>query len=452
MNSAYIIDHTPDEKLYSVDYPASSIPPTFGKGWALSGSSVEHGAVSSGILTIEDAGTDTTNYVNTFSDNVQSDARIMVEMKVKIENGMTSAGFSLYSDIIGGAVEVTFTSNTNIRFAGAANTDITQDMTSDYVHIRVVLDSAGFSAWVNGDREIYQAEANTPTPNLDYVTFGKRLGNNEDQASYWDYFNFSVDQNYQDGFNKIASSACTISCSEVDSDFPLTNLYNKIPSKPCRFDNKSQVFINIDFGQTQECELIALVGHNLTRNANILIENDDNSSMSSADLTHVVEWNEGEIYILLTANYDNRYWRITIDDPGNDGNPYIGELIMGNLLRFSQNHNWGVKDRDQFNTTSLKTPFGTNWTYYYNTVRSTENIRFRDIEDDTAEEIEVMFHDSQGSTRPMVFVWDGDSNLQKSIYGKISDKLGQALSFTDVNNIDSFKIVGLPFAVQINDA
>jgi hypothetical protein len=257
-----------------------------------------------------------------------------------------------------------------------------------------------------------------------------------------------------DGFNKLAASAsaASIACSVAETEFPVSNLVNRISSKPCKFNTKTGIEIDIDFGSSQECQFIAIVGHKFSSSATITLENDDNAGMTSPDLSHSVTWHADAIYIVLSANYTNRYWRLSIDDASNTYNPWIGELVMGNLIEFSQNMDWKVQERTNFNSIQHKTDFELLWTYYLSKTTEIRAIDFKNVTNDTADELLTMIEATYGSRYPLVLVWDQDDFLSHSVYGKLSDQMTRTFNYVDVNDVKGITIKSSPFANALDDS
>jgi len=235
-----------------------------------------------------------------------------------------------------------------------------------------------------------------------------------------------------------------------DTDFPAEYLVNQIASKPARFTQKTGLQINIDFGSSQKCNCIAILGHNLSSGATITIQNDDNSGMSSPDLNQALTWNEDQIVYLITSNDTNRYWRISIEDSGNSSYPMIGELILGEYIEFSQNFDWNIVENVQMNLITHKTDFQQTWSYFMNKTRSLGNMNFTKIDSTTLDELLTMFEDAKGSHYPILLIWD-DNNVNRSIYGKLGDQHGRHFNFVTLYSVTGLTITGLPFAKELDD-
>lgn len=437
MNAAYIIDCDPTEEYYLIF--DGDVNPT-DEGWALNGTNWATSADS--ILTIDEAHTAETSFQKALESHSASDT-LTVVVHLKTDGSTVGAVCKLHSSTlgVGGRFEVAAAGGSVDFYDDSGDTNHVVDFTAGYVWIKMKLTATTFDAWV-GDTQV--VTAGTPYATAEnFVFFGKESSSSGGNQ-YWDYVEASYTATYRDGYNKAASSSCTISSDQEDSDWPLTYLTNGIPSKGTYFDDNEGIELDIDFGTSEQCTCIAFIGHNLTPGARVKIENDDNASQTSPDLEYYVGWSKDQIIIMLDSNNTNRYWRISIDDPENSENILIGELVMGNYYEFAQNFYWGLNYSKKTNNVSLKTPFGQQWSYHMNTLEELSGINFSMIEDQTVEELFDMFEGAKGSHYPLLFIWsDTDEDRQRSIYGKLSDSMSRNLTFLDVNEVTGLKVIGM---------
>lgn len=256
---------------------------------------------------------------------------------------------------------------------------------------------------------------------------------------------------YSAGFNKLAHSSCSATLNNENGTYPFENLIDHMASKPTRFTSKNDNIINIDFITDQECDYIGIIGHNLTASATITLENDTTDVYGVPDLDVTIPYSVDEIHYIVTGNDTNRFWKLTISDPNNPTLPFVGEIIMGKLVYFTQNFNWNVVFGEEYKNIHHTTDYGNVWSYYLARTRSVNGMDFVNITDTTAEEISLMYKGTLGGRFPLVMLWDIDSNLDKSVFGKLADQVGRALAFVNVNTVQGLSVQGLPYCKEIDD-
>ena len=246
---------------------------------------------------------------------------------------------------------------------------------------------------------------------------------------------------YVDGHNKIASPNAIVSCVDEDIDFPATNLYNKVPSKPLII-NASASEIVFNFGESTECDCIGIIGHNIPLTAYVSLHSSTNSTFTNNLTIRTLDVTKNEIYRTFNST-SRRYWRLVINTDIDQ--IIIGEVVLGKCIELPQNMNWRFRHSYDYNNLTSKTDYGQSWSYHLNVLRSLEGLNFENIDNDTADMLLDMVDNAKGSHIPLIWFWD-DEQIDKSIYGKLADQYRRALNFIDVNSVTGLTIKSLPFA------
>ena len=156
------------------------------------------------------------------------------------------------------------------------------------------------------------------------------------------------------------NSSTINSVSSEDSVFKKEFLYNKRPSLPFRFTEKSNQYIELDLGSSKKSTILALVNHNLLSSATIKLEADaDPPNWGSPAYSQAVTWRAENFYMKLDKTY--RWWRVFITDSLNPVNLQIGELILHIYSSFTNGHIQSQSEGDAFYTASQETFMGQDW-------------------------------------------------------------------------------------------
>lgn len=447
MNASYIVDKSPAETfrlLYEGD-----VTPTE-EFWSLNGS--QAATALDGILTISESLGDECNFSMDLESH-DSDAVLVLTAKVKVTSSTLGADGWILSSVlgVGARFEVAAAGGSIDFYYNGSSTNHVVDVTADYVWIKLRLTATTISAWA-GDTLVLDEE--TPYATTDNeVGFGKTSTSSGTGYQYWDFVHLEYAVNYQDSYNKLASDACTVTCSVSNAAWPVSNLINQKSNQPSVFTTNEAINIDINFGTSEENNCLVIFGHNMTSGARIKLINDSDGAFPTPDLEYYVQWSKETIVVNLqgVSNITNRYWRISIDDPDNSSVVVIGELIMGNFFTFSQNMDWGISYEKKHKNIQHVTDFGQVWSYYMNSLPSLAKINFAKIEDQTVEELFEMHEKCRGSHYPVFFIWDSVNDLQRSIYGHIGNKMAQKMDFLENSSITGMTILGLPTPILIDD-
>lgn len=165
--------------------------------------------------------------------------------------------------------------------------------------------------------------------------------------------------------NYTTSTDVDYTASSADSEFPVENLRSGLRSDVWRTTSVSSQSVIVDLKTTEEIDSIGVFFRanqpvTLTGGATIKIEGNPSSNFTTPALSTTLFLDSGSQVIshFYATAESYRYWRLTIDDPGN---PYgyieIPQLVIGNSVKFdgvARGFKWGVIDPSK----SQRTPFG----------------------------------------------------------------------------------------------
>jgi hypothetical protein len=239
------------------------------------------------------------------------------------------------------------------------------------------------------------------------------------------------------------------------SNYPIGNLHNGFSNLPCVFSTNIvnfQVKTNFTYSDISDGQLVfdtfAILGHNITENAYITLSYGESSSSFT---TVVIPWNKEEISYRFSSTVRGDFIKVTISDPLHPDKIIISEVIIGEMKYFSECFFWGLSSSSEFNTIVHKTDFLARWNYYLNRIKSLGDIDFALVTDDTVIELYDLFEAADGSTTPILFLWDTRNERNGIIYGTLEDKFKNKLTFLDVNDVSKLTIQGLPYSKFIYD-
>lgn len=180
------------------------------------------------------------------------------------------------------------------------------------------------------------------------------------------------------GFPNRIDDAVSISGGNWSAGLPLGNLQNRLLSSVARSasaDPADTQFV-IDFGRPHRLRILAFIAHNMSLTARMVIEASEDSDFASTFYSTTVdvwtgmltaEWNIDELEWendnfwtgtysaediagftavsthILPSPLAARYWRISIEDEGNDaGYVQIGRVFAGPTWQPRINYAWGA--------------------------------------------------------------------------------------------------------------
>ena len=163
-------------------------------------------------------------------------------------------------------------------------------------------------------------------------------------------------------------------------------------------------------------------------------------------------YNYAQMFYLFSPAQNYRYWRLTINDAGNSAYPYVGELIMGGLIRFTHPCSWGFSDETQFNNVSQFTEYKVPWTFEKSEQRALVSLSFKQRPDSEANEVVTMLRSARGSLKPVLYFTDLEDDLNGGIYGHLVDKYANTLDFLNWHDFTDLTITEQPRCEMIKKA
>lgn len=129
--------------------------------------------------------------------------------------------------------------------------------------------------------------------------------------------------------------------TQATGDFSVNNLNTDITEQVWRSASgqKTGVILTCDTGVTQGVfvDTFAMLGHNLTTSANVILQGSDQSNFTSVGFEEVIPVTGADTYwIAPTLPSDSfRYWRLLLTDPTNTDNFLeIGSVVFGKAIIF----------------------------------------------------------------------------------------------------------------------
>lgn len=232
----------------------------------------------------------------------------------------------------------------------------------------------------------------------------------------------------------------------------LSKLYSQRQSDVCQATAKTGLQITVDMLSARSIELFALLGHNFTSGVTVNLKGDSVPTFLAPPVNVNLTYNYAQMFRLFSPAQNYRYWRVTINDAGNPAYPYIGELIMGGLIRFTHPCSWGFSDETIFNNVTQKTEYMVPWTFEKSEQRALVNLSFRQRPDAEANEVVTMVRSTRGSLKPLLYFTDLEDDLNGGIFGHLEDKYSNTLDFLDWHDFSDLSIMEQPRCAMIKKA
>jgi len=109
----------------------------------------------------------------------------------------------------------------------------------------------------------------------------------------------------------------TLTPVSEDLVYPVENVQNQRLAKPWRTTGLTGISVVADFGGTASVTMAAILGHNLTTSATLVISGNTTSSFVAPSYTTSMTAVDGVILKYFGAAQELRYWQYTIEDPTN---------------------------------------------------------------------------------------------------------------------------------------
>lgn len=253
--------------------------------------------------------------------------------------------------------------------------------------------------------------------------------------------------------NYCTESATVISASNIDSNFPVSNLKNPFRSKRTRTtEGTTTMRVVFDLLTTEAVDSIAMFwpkedGIRLSNTATVKIQANATDEWSSPAVDQEVTIDN--TYMLgshfFTSDQSYRYWSLLIED---EGNAYdyveIGQVWIGKSLEIDPAQN-GFKFRLVDRSKVATTDFGHDYVDEYPDVATLE-FGYRYLEYGTVQVLENAFR-ANGRKKPVLVVMDAASEVFDKnhllIYGKMQPSIGLDHVRYDILNIDSLVVTEL---------
>jgi hypothetical protein len=232
----------------------------------------------------------------------------------------------------------------------------------------------------------------------------------------------------------------------------LPKLYSQRQSDVCQATAKTGLQITVDMLSARSIELVALLGHNFTNAATVNLKGDSVPTFLAPPVNVNLSYNYAQMFYLFSPAQNYRYWRLTINDAGNAAYPYIGELVMGGLVRFTHPCSWGFSEDTTFNNVQQFTEYMVPWRFEKSEQRALVNLSFRQRPDAEANEVVTMVRSTRGSIKPVLFFTDLEDDLNGGIYGHLIDKYSHTLEFLNWHDFSDLSITEQPRCEMIKKA
>ena len=120
----------------------------------------------------------------------------------------------------------------------------------------------------------------------------------------------------------------------TDLLYPVANLQNQRLAKRWRSTTPTAQTIVVNLGSAQAVDTLAVLGHNLSGSATVIVEAHTSDSWGTPALSAIsLAYNAGAILKYLAAAQTYQYWRYTLDDATNsDGYVEAGRIWLGTFL------------------------------------------------------------------------------------------------------------------------
>lgn len=229
----------------------------------------------------------------------------------------------------------------------------------------------------------------------------------------------------------------------------LARFYNRTKADAAQASQNTSISIVIDFGAPTAIDAIGIMGHNFTSAVTLNIEGDDDSAFGSPDVDLALTYNEDQVVYVWSSDQTYRYWRLTISDNTNSSYPWIGELVLGKLIRFTHPVTWGVSESYKFNVVTHTSDYGVPWNYYRAQTRAFESMNFEQRPDSEVTEFVTMIKASKGSFLPVLIILDTDAP-NDAIFGHLTNGMQKQFVFVDWTDVNGLSVNEQPSAKTIN--
>ncbi len=129
----------------------------------------------------------------------------------------------------------------------------------------------------------------------------------------------------------------TLTESQEDANYPVENVQDIRLAKRWRTSTASAATVKFDVGtgSTITCDACAIIAHNFSASAAVVIQGNTADTWISPGLSQVITYREGTMVLYFTSSA-YRWWKFAFDDTTNPDSYYeIGRLVLGTYLQMS---------------------------------------------------------------------------------------------------------------------
>lgn len=133
-------------------------------------------------------------------------------------------------------------------------------------------------------------------------------------------------------YENYIDTASTLTALSADVGYPIENVQEQRLSMEYRTTDASAQTITIDLGAAMTISVAAILSHNFTSSATIVVAANDSDSWGSPATSQTIVFNAG-IALKFFVSTSYRYWQFQITDPTNpDGYLSMGRLWLGSYI------------------------------------------------------------------------------------------------------------------------
>lgn len=216
--------------------------------------------------------------------------------------------------------------------------------------------------------------------------------------------------------------------SEQTPFYGKEHMYNKDQGHPWRMTGKTSQWAKWNLGSDRPTAL-CLMNHNLKSGATIKIQAHATDAWGAPTYDEVVTWHTRSIWMAISA--DLPWWRLTIEDAGNDNLPQIGEIILYTSGTFTMNFWWPYGYGTKYITGENITDYGMR-RRRKKAKQKIFSLPFDGVTDtNLLGEVENFF-DALDGVNPFVLI--PDSTIDESWYGFCLNNFEARQAFIDQNS------------------
>jgi hypothetical protein len=203
--------------------------------------------------------------------------------------------------------------------------------------------------------------------------------------------------------NNILEDADGFTMSSEDTAYPIANAYDEEAANPVRWASISAATVEADISVTGYASMFALINHNLTSAATIVLKA-GNSSPASNVLSSPA-WRQYDLYGTFSG-VTYRYWRLEITDT-NPNNIAIGEIKIGTKVTLNAKPTYGFTQGRRYGKVEQETERGAKYRYNLFT-RVFKEYQYATLLDSHIAEFDTLDQVVLGDGKPFVFVPNED--------------------------------------------